>query len=98
MATKRTKAGQAKHDRAVLNSAKWHESHGFRVKADLPGYKKPKSIGGHVPDIIATKGKRTEKIIEVETRQGAKKDLPQQKAFKRYADRQSGRSFKKKVV
>ena len=98
MPAKRTKIGQAKHDRAVLNSAKWHEGHGYRVKADLPGYEKPKSIGGYVPDVIARKGKRTEKVIEVETKTSSKNDAPQQNAFRQYADRKGGRTFTKKVI
>jgi len=37
---KRTKAGQKKHDKAVLRSAEWYKKHGFITKADLPCWKK----------------------------------------------------------
>jgi len=98
MPTKRTKKGQAKHDKAVLRSAQNYESRGYKVKADLPGYDKPKKIGGYIPDLIVKKGKR-EKIIEIETRDTNKKDVKQHQAFKEYADRNKrSRVFRKRVV
>ena len=50
--------GQTKHDDSVLRSAEWYKKHGFIIKADLPGWKKPKKIGGFIPDLIAKKVKR----------------------------------------
>jgi len=94
---KRTKAGQKRHDGSVLRSVKWYEGQGFNVKADLPNYDKPKKIGGHIPDWIAKKGKK-EVVGEVETKGTNEKDKDQQQAFKEYADRKSGRTFKKKIV
>ncbi|MBU4561875.1 hypothetical protein KKB17_00505 [bacterium] len=52
---KRTKTGQKKHDESVLRSAGWYKKHGFRTNADLPGWNKPKKIGGFIPDLIAKK-------------------------------------------
>ncbi len=94
---KRTKTGQARHDRAVLRSARSYKVRGYNVKADLPGYTKPKKIGGHVPDILATKG-RKEKIVEVETRDSNKKDASQHSAFKSYADKKASRDFRKRII
>jgi len=53
--SKRTKTGQKKHDESVLRSAGWYKKHGFRTNADLPGWNKPKKIGGFIPDLIAKK-------------------------------------------
>jgi len=96
--TKRTKAGQARHDKAVLRSAEWHENKKYNVKADLPGYEKPKLIGGRRPDMIAKKGKR-EIILEVE-RKGPSgiHEERQRRAFQDYADRKGNREFRKKTV
>ena len=95
--SKRTKTGQAKHDKAVLGSARSYQGLGYNVKADLPGYDRPKKIGGYIPDVMATKGKK-EKIVEVETKDSNKKDIDQHQAFKNYADRKSGREFRKKII
>ena len=94
---KRTKTGQKKHDEAVLRSAEWYKKHGFITMADLPGWNKPKKIGGFIPDIIAKKGKK-EIILEVETKNTAKPDADQQKAFKKYSEREEGRTFRKKII
>lgn len=94
---KRTKTGQKKHDKAVLGSVKWYEGRGYKVRADLPGYKKPKRIGGYRPDWIARKGKK-EIIGEVETKETNKEDVEQQEVFKEYAEREKGRKFKKRIV
>jgi len=93
----RKKAGQKKHDESVLRSAEWYKKYGFTTKADLPGWKKPKKIGGFIPDIIAKKGKK-EIILEVETKNTDKSDTDQQKAFKKYSEREEGRIFRKKII
>ena len=54
---KQTKTGQKKHDSAVLKTAQWYENNGYKVKADLPDYNKPKKIGGFIPDLIVKKAK-----------------------------------------
>ena len=94
---KRTKIGQKKHDNTVLKSAEWYENQGFKVKADLPGWEKPKKIGGFIPDLIAKKGKK-EIIKEIETKDTNNKDVEQHKAFKEYTEKKRTREFKKKIV
>ncbi len=94
---KRTKAGQKKHDESVKRSADAYKQRGYDVRADIPGEKKPKNIGGYIPDIIAKKGKK-ETVVEIETRKTATTDKKQQQAFKNYADKKSGRKFTKKII
>jgi len=95
--TKRTKTGQKKHDESVLRSAEWYKKHGFITKADLPGWDKPKKIGGFIPDLIAKKVKK-EIILEVETKDTNTSDADQQKAFKKYSEKEEGRTFRKKII
>ena len=94
---KRTKTGQRKHDEGVLRSAKWYKNHGFKTEADLPGWNKPKKIGGFIPDLIAKRGKK-EVILEYETENTNELDKDQQKAFKEYSKKGKGRIFKKKII
>jgi len=94
---KRTKTGQAKHDKAVLRSADWYKKRGYSVKADVPGWDKPKTIGGRRPDLIVKKGKK-EIVKEIETKDSNKKDLKQHKAFSQYAARKKTRDFQKKII
>ncbi|MDP2736475.1 MAG: hypothetical protein Q8O59_01665 [bacterium] len=63
---KRTKTGQAKHDKKVLQRLNLYKEKHFSVKADLPGRAKPPKIGGRIPDIIAKKGKKLI-VEEIET-------------------------------
>jgi hypothetical protein len=94
----RTKAGQSKHDREVLKIARELKKEDYKVQADIKGYPKPSKRGLYRPDVIATKGKK-EIIVEVETVDSANspRDLAQQKAFKRAAEK-SGAKFKRKIV
>ena len=94
---KRTKTGQKQHDRAVLRSAQWYKNQGYKVKADLPQWKRPKKIKGFIPDLIAKKDKK-EIIKEFETKGINEKDQEQQEAFKEYAKKKKTRKFKKKIV
>lgn len=94
---KRTKTGQTKHDNAVLRSAEWYENNGYKVKADLPKWDRPKTIGGYRPDLIAKKGKK-EIIKEIETKDSNKKDMEQHEAFKEYVERKGGRRFSKRII
>lgn len=93
---KQTKTGQRKHDASVLRSAEWYKNNGYKVKADLPNYAKPKKIGGFIPDLIAKKGKK-EIIGEIETKKSNEADKEQQDAFKKYAEK-TGAEFKKKII
>jgi len=90
---KRTKTGQRKHDNTVLRSAEWYKGQGYKVKADLPGWEKPKKIGGFIPDLIAKKGNK-----EIETKDTNKKNKKQQEAFEEYAGKKRSREFKKKII
>jgi hypothetical protein len=94
---KRTKTSQKKHDQAVLRSAEWYKNQGYKVKADLPNWDKPKKIGSFVPDLIAKKEEK-EIIKEIETKSTNEKDKKQQEAFEEYAKRKKMREFKKKIV
>ena len=94
---KRTKTGQKKHDESVLRSTEWYKKHGFTTKTDLPGWNKPKKIGGFIPDLIAKKGKE-EIVLEVETKDTNISDADQQKAFKKYSEKKEGRIFRKKII
>jgi len=94
---KRTKTGQIEHDESVLRSAIWYKSQGFITKADLPGWSKPKKIGGFIPDLIAKKDKE-EIILEVERKNTNELDKEQQKAFKEYSKKGKGRVFRKKII
>lgn len=95
--SKKTKDGQKRHDESVLRSVRWYEGQGYKVKADLPGYDKPKKIKRYIPDWIAKKGKK-EIIGEVEKKGTNEKDKEQQQAFKEYVKRKNGRIFKKKII
>lgn len=94
---KRTKTGQIKHDRTVLDAVKYYQNKGYKVQADLPGYKKPNSINGRVPDVDAKKtGDRV--ILEVETKDSIKKDISQLRTFQNYADRHNNIRFREKIA
>jgi len=94
---KRTKTSQRKHDEGVLRSTKWYKNHGFKTEADLPGWNKPKKIGGFIPDLIAKKGKK-EVILEYETENTNELDKDQQKTFKKYCKKGKGKIFRKKII
>lgn len=94
---KRTKAGQRRHDLSVLRSANYYENKGFKVKADLPDFTKPKKIKKFIPDLIVRKGKK-EIVIEIETQDSNEKDKEQQQVFREYAEKSNSRTFKKKVI
>ncbi len=94
---KRTKKGQIKHDEGVFKSATWYKNRGFKTFADLPGWEKPKSIGGFIPDLIARKGKR-EIVVEIETKNTANIDMEQQEAFENYTKKSNNKTFRKKTV
>jgi len=78
----RSKDRQEVHDKKVAEIAKNLEKKGYDVQADLPGHKKPKRIGKHIPDMIATKGDKV-LVREIETPATVSKDKDQHKAFKK---------------
>ena len=95
----RSKRGQSKHNSQVNKDVEKLVDQGFKVKADIPGYQKPSTIGGYRPDYVATKG--TKRIIgEVETKDSvdSARDQNQQKAFREAAKRSKSTTFKRKVT
>ena len=95
----RSKSSQSKHDREVEKIAKAYERKGFKVKADLPGYEKPGTIGSYRPDVVAKKG-HLRKIVQVETPDlvGYARDQQQQRAFRNAAKRSVRTAFQRKVT
>ena len=89
----RTKTGQETHDRKVGEVARRLSRQGYRVEADLPGSKKPPSIGGRIPDVVAKKGNRT-LIREVETPGTVTKDKAQHAVFRKHAGQKPGTDFR----
>ncbi len=90
----RSKRRQSKHDQKVESLAKNLKRKGFKVKADLPNYEQPQTVGGIRPDIIAIRpGER--RIYEVETQDSVDtpRDQKQQKEFKKAADRSPKTTF-----
>jgi len=95
----RSKNTQSKHDSQVRKEVKKLDNAGYNVKADIPGYKQPDTIGGYRPDYVAKKGGK--KIIgEVETHDSvaSSRDQKQQKAFEQAAKRSKNTSFKRTIT
>lgn len=95
----RKKGSQSKHDAEVRRIAKSEEKKGYEVEADIKGYPKPKAINRRRPDVIARKGHKR-KIYEVETpdSKGTRRDLEQQKVFKKVAKRSKNTTFTRKIA
>lgn len=72
------KGAMTYHDQKVREIAGRLKRAGYEVKADLPGYAKPPKMRGHVPDIYATKARKT---VSRE-RRGAEFRLPKAKRKK----------------
>jgi len=96
---KRTRQKQYLHDKAVRKEAERYKKMGFKVRADLPGYLKPKPIGKYkrVPDIEATK-RGTRHIVEIETPDSVEKDRDQISSFRRSAAHRRRTKFRLRVV
>ena len=95
----RTKKVQTVHDKKVKQLAENFEKKGYDVKADIPNYKQPSTIGGYRPDVIAVKG-NSKTVIEVETPDSVNtaRDRGQQQAFKKWASSSKSKHFKKVVT
>ena len=89
----RTKTGQETHDNKVGEVARRLSRQGYQVQADLPGHRRPRSIGGRIPDILATKSGRT-LIREVETPRTVVQDRAQHSVFRSYASQSSDTEFR----
>ena len=94
---RRTPQQQSKHDRGVEALAKYYESQGYTVLADIHGYEQPKTLEGRRPDVIAT-GNGEKVIVEVETRDSLDTDKSQRETFKEYADSHKNIRFWTKTV
>ncbi len=95
----RSKRSQSKHNSQVRKDVEKLVDQDYKVKADIPGYQQPGTIGGYRPDYVATKGKK--RIIgEVETHDSVSspRDQKQQKAFEQAAKRSKNTSFKRTVT
>ena len=46
----RSQKSKTKHNSTVKNLAKKLENQGYQVKADIPGFSQPETIGGYRPD------------------------------------------------
>lgn len=84
--SKRSPKGQSSHDALVRRIAAGYKGRGYTTAADVEGYPRPPVIGGHRPDVVATKG-RERKIIEVETPATLGPDKAQQDALRRAAEK-----------
>ena len=92
---RRSRSSQTLHDAKVKSVAASLKRKGYKVRADLPGYKeKPRKIGGagKRPDIEATRS-GTRRIIEVETTKSLKSDTEQLKTFVRHAAQKNRTTF-----
>lgn len=80
------------HNRKVRQKSNELKNQGWKVDADLNGFNQPDPIGqgNYIPDIFATKGKRT-KIIEVDTPGSI--DKQQLEAFRRSATHRKNADF-----
>ena len=96
---KRSSSNQSIHDQAVRREAQNLKKEGWDVKADLPGFDLPNSIGKaeFVPDIEATKH-GTKKIIEFETPDSLEADKKQHGSFRRSAAQRPRATFELKVA
>ena len=91
---KRSPKQQSAHNTKVRQVARRLNREGWNIKADLPEYDKPSSIGAkkRIPDIEATKrGHR--KLVEVETPDSLEKDREQQSTFRRHAAQKPNTTF-----
>ena len=90
---RRTRKAQSVHAAKVREVANRYKRERWKVKADLPGFKEPRTVYGNRPDIIARKGQKT-RLIEVETRKSMTTDTAQRATFQRYANLSPKISFK----
>ena len=80
----------SRHNQKVKRVAAGYKSHGYRVLADIKGYKRPLNIGGRRADVVAVKG-RKKVLVEVETRKSLLSDFRQRQDFRRIAKRKGYR-------
>lgn len=97
---KRSASRQSVHDSKVKSIARRHDRRGWNVRADVPGYATPDSIGNRrprIPDVVARKRGAT-RIFEVETEETVAADRKQHETFRRSASQRTRTSFELVVV
>ena len=96
---KRGRAAQRKHDRKVASVTRKYERKGWKIRADLPGYQKPKPIGKsrRIPDVVATRP-GTRHIVEVETKSTIESHRDQRSAFRRSAAQRKRTKYREEVA
>jgi len=94
---KRVPPEKSTHDRKLREKARELKKQGYKVRADIRGYDKPRPIGTtkRIPDIEATRGTSRRIIVEVETPGSLRqrKDKEQLKTFTRHAAHKTGTKF-----
>jgi len=93
----RSKGRQSVHDRKVSRIASGYKSQGYQVKADLAGRSRPPKLGGRIPDVYATKGRKTI-AVEVETPASVISDRAQRHDLRNWASRGKDRTFRYTVA
>jgi len=89
---KRTKKGQAQHDKKVLQRYEHYKKQGAWVRADLPGQAKPPKIKNKIPDVyVRLNGELI--VEEIETPDTINTDKKQQEKL-REGVKQKGGKFK----
>ena len=87
---KRTKQGQAKHDKKVQQRLEYYKKLGaIYVRADLPNRAKPPKLGNKIPDLyIRLNGKLI--VEEIETLKTLNSDKRQQEILKKETKKRGG--------
>lgn len=95
----RSKRGQSRHNSQVRKDVEKLVDQGFKVKADIPGYQQPSTIGGYRPDYVATKGpKRIIGEVETDDSVDSVRDQKQQQAFRNAANRSKNTTFRRTLT
>ena len=96
---RRSKKAQSDHDAEVQRIARSYQRRGFDVEADVSGFRRPGTLGGYRPDVVARRG-GDRKIVEVETPESVDtaRDRKQQQAFRTDANRAKKTTFTRKVT
>lgn len=97
---KRSASRQSEHDAKVKRIARRHDRRGWKVRADVPGFSTPNSIGNRrprIPDVVARKRGAT-RIYEVETEETVDADRKQHETFRRSASQRTRTTFKLVVI
>lgn len=84
--------GTLRHDKKVRETALRKRREGWHVRADIPGFRTPRTYGGCRADIEATKGSK-KRIYEIETPQSMRSDVKQRRCLARAAAKQKNTKF-----